>query len=327
MGHGEVLQQADTGIAKSEYLPYEITQEALEDGEHSAGVPETMKMIAPCVWALLWAACIPARSEEPKTVLQSDLVFAKAGDEEVKLDFARPAGDGPFPLVVCIHGGAWHHGDKKDVCGWLEVLPKHGFAAAAVNYRLAPKHKFPAQIEDVKCAVRYLRSRAGELKIDPKRFAALGESAGGHLALLAGLLEAKDGMEGGGPNAEQSSRVQAVVNFYGPADLTADTPWTEIKRAQANAVFGTLDQKSETAARASPVTYINAGDPPVLTCHGTLDPVVPVEQARRLHSALKKAGVSERLEVIEGAAHGWKGKEWERTTVLALEFLAKQLAR
>jgi acetyl esterase/lipase len=190
-----------------------------------------------------------------------------------------------------------------------------GYAAAAVEYRFAPTHKWPAQVEDVKCAVRYLRAHAKELNIDPNRIGAVGDSAGGHLALLLGLMDPKDGLEGNGGNPAVSSKVQAVVNIYGPVDLRT---WHVLPEAEAFAVqtfgkssealladfVGTPDRTAPLMAQASPVTYVNAGDPPILTFHGTKDPIVPFEQAKVLQAALEKAGVAQKLVPLEGGGHG-----------------------
>src|SRR5262249_36238382 len=165
---------------------------------------------------------------------------------------------------------------------------------ATVTYRLTPKHKFPAQIEDAKCAVRYLRAQAKQLNIDPRRVAALGDSAGGHLSLLLGLLDAKDGMEGKGGNPEHPSKVQAVVNYFGPTDFPnwKVEPIGEgmLKVALKGKgsddlltdLLGTADRKAEVMKVVSPITYIDAGDAPVLTLQGSLDPLVPPDQAKRL---------------------------------------------
>src|SRR5262249_22409445 len=154
----------------------------------------------------------------------------------LQLDLAMPKdGDGPFPAVVCIHGGGWRGGSRQDLTrsipplggrSLIEYLAGRGYVAATVSYRLAPKDKFPAQIEDCKAAVRWLRANAKKYKINPERFGAVGFSAGGHLVSLLGTSDKDDALEGNGGNPEQSSRVQAVVNFFGPTDFTTKD-WTD----------------------------------------------------------------------------------------------------
>jgi acetyl esterase/lipase len=289
------------------------------------------RRLALVAWLTL-AGLAPVRAQD--VPIQKDIVYGKAGGVELKLDLARPAkGDGPFPLVVCLHGGAWQLGQRSDQHARLRLLADHGYVAASVGYRLAPKHRFPAQVEDAKCAVRFLRAHARDFKIDPNRVAAAGDSAGGHLALLLGLMDAKDGLEGNGGSAGQPSKVQAVVNYFGPTDLRtwSATPQGEailkavVHGKDSNALLkdfvGTADRKAAVVAKASPITYVDAKDPPVLTFQGTADPLVPAEQAKALHEALKKAGVVEKLVLLEGAGHGWGGKVKERTDRLMLEFL------
>jgi acetyl esterase/lipase len=258
--------------------------------------------------------------------IERDVVYGKAGDVELKLDLAKPQeGHGPFPLVVCIHGGAWRAGSKAGYAGRLKELAKRGYVAASVEYRFCPLYKFPAQVEDVKCAVRFLRAHAKDYSIDPTKVAAMGDSAGGHLSLMLGLMDPADGLEGTGGNPEQSSKVQAVVNYYGPTDFTAAGMWTPVQIALVADFLGTKDATAPVAKQSSPLTYVNQGDPPVLTFQGTLDPLVPVDGAKRLHEALRKAGVKEHLEIIEGGSHGFAGPVQQRTLKMAFEFLDETL--
>ncbi len=286
------------------------------------------------VWLVFIAGGVAA---EPDIPIEKGIVFGKGGDVELKLDLARPPkGDGPFPLVVCIHGGAWQFGNRTAHHRTIRLLADHGYVAATVQYRLSPKYQFPAQVEDVKCAVRFLRANAKKYAIDPEHVAALGDSAGGHLSLLLGVMDSGDGLEGKGGNAGQPSKVQAVVNYYGPTDLStwaATRLGDQMLKAGTGKdgdtllkdFVGTADRKDSIMKKASPLTYIDAKDAAVLTLHGTTDQLVAVEQAKKLHAALKKAGVSERLEVLEGAGHGWGGEQRNRTDRLTVEFLDKYL--
>ena len=258
--------------------------------------------------------------------LQRNIVYGKGGGVPLYLDLATPAvGKGPFPLVVCIHGGAWRMGNKNAYLGWVKDLAKHGYVAATVAYRFCPKHPFPAQVEDVKCAVRFLRANARRFKIDPTRVAAMGSSAGGHLSLMLGLMDPKDGLEGQGGSPGISSKVQAVVNYYGPADFTKVDMWSPIQVKLVSDFLATQNANAPIVAQASPITYVNKGDPPVLTLQGTKDPLVPLPGAQRLHAALKAAGVPEHLEIIQGAGHGFRGEAKKRTTALTMAFLEKEL--
>lgn len=256
-----------------------------------------------------------------------DIVYGKAGDVELKLDLAVPSeGNGPFPLLLFIHGGGWQMGNKASHHGAIRNWIKKGYAAATIAYRFAPKHPFPAQIEDVKCAVRYLRAKASELKLDPEKIAAIGYSAGGHLSLMLGMMDASDGLEGTGGNAGISSKVQAVVNYFGPADFTVrGTTDNVVGKKLVTDFVGTTDLDSPVFKQASPTSYINKGDPPVITFQGTDDPIVPATQAKVLHEALKKNGVTEHLELIEKGGHGFSGEANARTVKLMEAFLEKHL--
>lgn len=253
-------------------------------------------------------------------VVERDIVYGQVDDVDLKLDFVRPGeGAGPFPLVICIHGGGWQSGSKSGYAMALSVFAQNGYAAASVEYRLAPTYKFPAQLQDVRRAVSYLREHAAELKLDPNRFAALGDSAGGHLALLLGLSDPKD-------------QIRAVVNLYGPTDLLRwqATPEGEVGLGMTSAtmlenVFGTSDRKSETLRAASPINIIGNTKPAVITFHGDSDPMVKPEQAIWLHNALRKAGLTEKLVIVKGATHGFQGADLESAIRGVVEFLGLHL--
>lgn len=260
----------------------------------------------------------------------NNITYATVDGIALHLDVAKPdKGEGPFPLVVCVHGGAWQAGNRGGHHRTIDLLARKGFVAATIQYRLAPRAKYPAQIEDVRAAVRFLRDKAKEWNIHPDKVAALGDSAGGHLSLLVGLMDAPTG-------EKVSSRVQAVVNYYGPTDFRV---WKlpevgdkllvlGLKKNSDELLkdfLGTSDRKDPIMKTVSPVTYIDAKDPPVLTFQGTIDPLVPPEQARLLHKALDLAGVPNHLEILEGMTHGWGGATRERTDRMTLEFLEKYL--
>ena len=210
---------------------------------------------------------------------------------------------GPVPLVVWMHGGAWMLSDKN----WNNVkyLVKHGYALASVDYRLSGDARFPAQIQDCNTALNFLLTNGASYGIDPKRFVIGGASAGGHLALLLGLAR-NEKLFG----ADPSVRPSAILDFFGPTDLTgiieAMSPGhgREVQEDATKKLFGgPLTEHLDLARRASPVTYVNPGNPPVLILHGDKDDLVPYAQSERLHAELDKAGVKNRLITVKGIGH------------------------
>ena len=249
-------------------------------------------------------------------VFQKDLAYAKVGDAELKYDIARPGeGNGPFPFVLCIHAGGWQLGDKRSFRDDIRALAARRYVAATINYRLTPGAKWPAQLEDVRTAVRYFRSHAVELKIDPARFGAIGDDSGGHLALMLGLVSAQDEKD---KPVEQSARVQAVVNIFGPTDLRewrVNSGWVEAKIRigffrSSEQVFedflGTRDRTAQICYDASPLAHVTPDSPPILTIVGTADPLITLDQPKAFHEALKKAGVPEEMMIVEGGEHDRK---------------------
>ena len=281
-------------------------------------------------WSIVGLAVVilaaPGRAES-KPVVELDVVYARVGDRELKLDLARPDGKGPFPCVVCLHGGGWRMGDKKDLRGWITFLADRGYVAASIGYRLAPEATFPAQIEDAKTAVRFLRANAGKYRIDRDRFAALGWSAGGHLACLLGLTDPKCGFEGK-TCTDQSSRVQAVIDYFGPTDLAAYGKDLLAQKAMLGPFIGANYADNPAAhEKASPLKYVNKDAPPFLIFHGTKDWVVPVEQSRTLAEKLKDFKVPVKLVEVPGEGHGWEGKANAETTRETVRFLAEKLKK
>ena len=260
-------------------------------------------------------------------VFETNLQYGTGAGEKLTLNLARPRdGEGPFPGVVFIHGGAWQGGNKELHDAQVKELAQRGFVAATVGYRLAPKHVFPAQIEDCKCAVRWLRAHAADYKLDPERIGAVGLSAGAHLVMMLGSMDPADGLEGSGGSSEQSSKVQAVVSFAGPTDLTADLP--EVDTDILNKFVGRSEkdaQRQKLLERASPLHYVNAGDAPMLLFQGTRDPLIPAEQAFAMATALTKAQVPGRVEILVGAEHGWGEPDLTRTMNAMYAFLQQQL--
>ena len=249
------------------------------------------------------------------TPTAKDVAYASTSAAQT-LDIYLPAGSGPFPVVIIIHGGGFMAGDKANPALGDELLAA-GYAVVSVNYRLAGEAKYPAQIQDVKAAVRFLRANAAKYNLDPQRFAAFGQSAGGNLAATLGTscgVAALEGAELG--NADQSTCVQAVVDWFGPTDfLQMDKQFTgtscPVNHDAANSpesqVIGAAIQTvPDKAKAANPITYVSAKAPPFLIQHGTADCNVPPQQGQLLYDALKPLIGADKVTytLLEGAGHG-----------------------
>ncbi|MGD9724035.1 MAG: alpha/beta hydrolase fold domain-containing protein [Pirellulales bacterium] len=271
--------------------------------------------------------CEAARAEAEIEV-KKDIVYGTGAGEELKLDLAVPKGlEQAAPAVVVIHGGGWMQGKRQDMADLMKRAAARGYVAATLSYRLAPKHRFPAQVEDVKCAVRYLRANAGELKIVPERIGAIGISAGAHLSMMLGTLDSEDGMEGDGGHADQPSKVQAVVSFVGPVNLVRPS-YTDIQEQILENFFGDKPlNKQADCRRASPLRYVSKGDAPMLLFFGTKDPLIEDDQAYQMSEALTEAGIPGRVELLVGAEHGWNGPELERTLDASFRFFDEHLKK
>jgi len=250
-----------------------------------------------------------------------DVVYGKGGGKDLKLDILRPkqAPADPMPVVVYIHGGAWKAGSKSGMPPLCTRLVQQGYFCASVEYRFSQEAVFPAQIEDCKCAIRFLRAHAKEYKINPDRIGVWGHSAGGHLVALLGTAGDARDLEGAGGWQDQSSRVQCVIDCFGPTDFTVVPKGLEGVKEQMSSpvtqlVGGPIPENKEKAAKASPITYVTKDDPPILIMHGDQDPTVPIDQSQRFYEALKKAGVDATLHIVKGAGHGFRGQEIEDVT-------------
>lgn len=268
----------------------------------------------------------PKPKAPAKVTTANDLVYTRAGDAELKLDLARPdGGGGPFPAVLVIHGGGWSRGDKAQNRAALAEFARRGYVAVSPQYRFAPKDPFPAQVHDVKAAVRWLRAHKDEYKVDPDHIGAVGFSAGGHLSLMLGLTGPGDGLEGDAPEGSPGSKVQAVVNYFGPTDFKATDLPEVTKPIVRDFLGGTAEEKPDLAAKASPITFVTPDDPPILTFQGTKDPLVPHTQAEKLVDAMTKAGVPGRTELLIGKGHGWGDPEMRHTMVETFAFFDRYL--
>lgn len=210
-----------------------------------------------------------------------------------------------LPVVLYVHGGGWQMGTKSMLSmmpGPSELL-RRGYLVVTMNYRLAPQHKFPAMIEDAKCAVRFLRAHAKDFRLDPARIGVMGDSSGGHLVALLGLTYDSAGFEGTGWT-DQSSRVQAVVDMYGPTDF-ANGSSNFITLKLIHDAFGATNTTDPILKRANPVTYVSSRAPPFLILHGDKDNWVDLQQSAELDARLKAAGVDSTFVVITNFAHGY----------------------
>ena len=241
----------------------------------------------------------------PPSRLTADAVYAAAGGASLRLDACVPAGRGPFPAVLLVHGGGWTAGDRSQAARPLRArLTQARIAWLAVEYRLAPSARYPAPVDDVLAAVRWTRANARRLRIDPARLALVGESAGGHLVADAATRGADDA----------ATRVAAVVPFFAPVDLEADADRRGGLSLSMRALFGrtALDDEARGALReASPLRRARPGLPPFLLVHGTADMSVPFDQSARYQKALADAGVPCDLVSVPDGTHG-TGR-WDET--------------
>ena len=253
---------------------------------------------------------LPSRaddSHEPRII--RDIEYARVGEHALKLDLHLPQGKPRTPLIVWVHGGAWRSGSKKDMP--LGKLIEDGYAIASVDYRLSTEAKFPAQIHDLKAAIRFLREHASEWSLPDKKIVVAGDSAGGHLAALVGVSNGNSELEGAiGNDRATSSDVQGIISFYGAANLTTilsqSTPHGLSVRVPAlELLLGALPTNAPALARlASPVFHVDRHDPPLLLLHGDQDAQMPVNQSLEIFGAYQKVKAPVQLEIVHGAAHG-----------------------
>jgi acetyl esterase/lipase/enterochelin esterase-like enzyme len=258
----------------------------------------------------------------------------KGGHERHRLDLYTPEKpDGPLPVIVWIHGGAWLGGSKDGRVPAVPFVTK-GYAVASINYRLSSHAVFPAQIEDCKAAVRWLKANAKTYNLDPKRIGVWGASAGGHLAALLGTSGDVKDLEGSGDNADQSSRVHAVVDFFGPTDLLQmeahSLPGSTMKHGtpdspESKLIGGPINENVEKTDRANPVKYVAKDAPPFLIVHGEQDPLVPIHQSQLLYEALKQLNRDITFYRIAGAGHGSPEFNTEMMRAAVLAFFDQHL--
>ncbi len=236
-----------------------------------------------------------------------DVEYASVNGHSLKLDLYIPENaPRPVPLIIDIHGGGWMALDKTELIA--RGILDHGFAVASIDYRLTKEAIFPAQIHDSKAAVRWLRTHASEYGLRSDKIGAWGDSAGGHLVSLLGVTPNKPEFEGNEGNANVSSEVQAVCDYYGPSDfLTIPLPAADTlaDAALPKLIGGLIEQNQEKARQVSPITYVSSNACPFLIVHGDKDPIVPLQQSIEFNDALQKAGVASQLYIVKGGGHGF----------------------
>jgi acetyl esterase/lipase len=260
-------------------------------------------------------------TQVPNAAIQRDLVYKRVNGAVLTLDLYCPEKvSGRLPMIVWIHGGGWSRG-RKEGHSPAVTLVQDGYAVASIDFRLTGVAPFPAQIEDCKAAVRWLRANASKYNLDPDRIGVWGFSSGGHLAALLGTSGGVKELEGNGDNISYSSRVQAVCVVSGPGDLLqlyrdatgpSGAEMNPKVKPGLEALIGVPVEENKTKAMAaSPISYVSKDDPPFLIIQGENDPTVPVSLTQSFFAALKAAGVDATLEIATGRGHGVGGPEFQ----------------
>jgi acetyl esterase/lipase len=262
----------------------------------------------------------PAAAE--KFVVSYGETYVQRDSGPLKADVYVPHGKGPFPGVLVIHGGAWRMGTRAQLAGVAKMLAERGFTAVAISYRLAPAYKFPAQIDDCKSAVRWMRTEAAKWKVDPDRIGAFGYSAGAQLAALLGTTDADDGLEGvPDPSKVANTRLQAIAAGGAPCDFRPIPPDVE---GLAFWLGDTPARVPEQYRLASPAAFVTADDPPMFFFHGENDELVPRVSPTRMVAALTEVGVPNELYVVPKCGHIMACMSWpaiERSAAFLEKYL------
>lgn len=272
-------------------------------GEQPPAGYSSLNMIK-LAWATGQLKAIDIALPVPDSInVQKGIEYGQGGEVSLKLDLYSPKNlSKATPALIFIHGGGWKSGDRNDYRYYCIKFAEQGYVVATMTYRLRDVAPFPAAVEDAKCAVRWMRTNAAENHVDPDRIGVVGGSAGGHLAMMLGYTAENKELEGNGGNADVSSQVQAVVNLYGPCDLTTQTAATN---GLVRDFLGgkTLEESPETYALASPITHITPDDSPTLILHGTIDKIVPIAQSDKLDKQLEELGVVHEYHRLDGWPH------------------------
>ncbi|MBI1729244.1 prolyl oligopeptidase family serine peptidase [Candidatus Acetothermia bacterium] len=296
-------------------------------------------MIRGAVRAICWFGfvtsllAITLHAAQSEIEITRDIIYGSADGTDLKLDIYRPAATALLPAILILHASNGTKSDPDLVVPWAQYLAGQGYLAIAVEHRLLPFYGgpgFPAQLQDVKCAVRWARANATTWNINPDRIGILGFSSGGWLAELVGTTDNSSNLEGSCGDTPISSRVQAVIAYYSPSDLLKMPAIGQYD--VGNVLIGKPclpgpSQDATLCMQASPVTYISSDDPPFLLAHGTKDTNIPFEQSELMQSALSAAGVNVELVKVEGAGHIWKiDTDYEKQVEASLiSFLEKHL--
>ena len=288
------------------------------------------KAIGSAVALLVLTLCATAQQPATSYNKVSDITYAVVDDRELGLDIYMPRGVDDPPLLVWIHGGRWLYRTKEDIN--TLALVEEGFAIASIDFRLSVDEPFPAQIHDIKAAIRFLRANAETYGYEATRIGVHGRSSGGHLTSLVGVTNGVKELEGElGDHLDVSSDVQVAVSYFGASNLTTildqSTPFGVMLRGPALALLlgGPMEATAELAELASPVFHVDAQDPPLLLLHGDQDPQMPINQAHELHGVYKEHELPVHLEVIHGAKHGTPEFFDAKRTALVAEFLKEHL--
>jgi len=290
-------------------------------------------LMAGSVVAFVVAFGGPLRAADPEVpadvTYEKEVEYSNPDGQHLQMNISRPKNaKGPLPAVLCIHGGGFRAGHRDGYNNLIVRLAQRGFVAATVSYRLAPKYQFPAAVHDTKAAVRWLRANAAKYQIAPTRIGVTGGSAGGHLAQFLGVTAGVPMFEGDGGNAGQSSSVTCVVNVYGPSDFTKSYG-KSVDAAEVLPLFlgGNLETARHMHIVSSPLNWVTPAAAPTLCIHGTEDKYVAHEQAVWLIDRLKACDVEAELLTLEGAGHGFKGKDAEVADEALFKYFEKQLKR
>jgi acetyl esterase/lipase len=255
---------------------------------------------------------VPQAGEKaPAPAEFKDIPYLRVADTTLTLDLYRNPRPGPSPVLVYFHGGGWWKGQRPQSYGGFRGFLSLGFSVVTVDYRLTPVAPAPAAVQDARCALSWIKQNAGKYDLDSARVVTYGTSAGGHLALMAGMLPESNDIDL--PQCKDLPTVAAILDFYGPTDLV-DITSPENKRSWAARWIADSADPAAMAKRMSPMTYVRSGIPPVFIVHGDSDPTVPYAQSVRLQKALDSANVPNKFITVPGGLHG-KFEDREKRTI------------